>query len=191
VHSGCRSVLIVGGLSVDCALFSGGQGFQRILGSLIISKVNRNNRVSSLDFRARRARSFLVTGCHKYSSRSSRTSYCVCSLVFTFGPIVFAPEPPNGFLTIAKHFALVMKPTRYFQRQVRRARHLPAWLAWQGQTGYEVQMLDVSRGGAKVITDRSATIPERFEMAFAPGDQKRRPCEVIWRRGKMIGIRFL
>lgn len=108
----------------------------------------------------------------------------------TFGPTASALGP-NGFLTPAEHFALIMKPTRHFERQVRRVRYLPAWLAWRGQTDYEVQVLDVSRGGAKVITGLSATIPERFEMTFNQGDQKRRPCEVVWRRGKMIGVRFL
>lgn len=52
-------------------------------------------------------------------------------------------------------------------------------------------MLDVSRDGAKIIADRSITIPIRFEIAFTQGDQKRRPCEVVWRRGKMLGVKFL
>jgi hypothetical protein len=84
-----------------------------------------------------------------------------------------------------------MKPNKHFDRQVRRVRRLPAWLAWQGRTDHEVQVLDVSRNGAKVIADLSATIPARFEIAFSQSDQKRRPGEVVWRRGKMIGVRFL
>lgn len=52
-------------------------------------------------------------------------------------------------------------------------------------------MLDISRSGAKVATDMSATISARFEMAFTQDASKRRACEVIWRRGKMIGIRLL
>jgi hypothetical protein len=104
----------------------------------------------------------------------------------------FSRQPvPNGFLTPLEDLILIMKPTRHFERQVRRVRRLPAWLAWQGQANLEVQVLDVSRGGAKLVTDQSAMIPLRFEMAFTEGDQKRRPCEVIWRRGKMIEIRYL
>jgi hypothetical protein len=83
-----------------------------------------------------------------------------------------------------------MKPTRHFDREVRRGRRLSAWLAWQGQSDHEVQVLDVSHNGAKVA-ELSAAVPARFEMAFVPGDQKRRLCEVVWRRGKMIGVRFL
>jgi hypothetical protein len=111
--------------------------------------------------------------------------------VFTFGQTAQHRLRPNGFLTTAAHFAVIMKPTRHFERQVRRVRHLPAWLAWQGRTEHEVQVLDVSRDGAKIIADRSITIPIRFEIAFTQGDQKRRPCEVVWRRGKMLGVKFL
>ena len=85
-----------------------------------------------------------------------------------------------------------MKPPRkHFVREVRRARWLGAWLTWPGRTDHEVKVLDVSRGGAKVATDVSATIPARFEMAFTQDASKRRACEVVWRRGKMIGIKFL
>jgi hypothetical protein len=32
-------------------------------------------------------------------------------------------------------------------------------------------------------------IPSRFELAFAHGE--RRPCEVVWRRGRMLGVKFI
>jgi hypothetical protein len=34
-------------------------------------------------------------------------------------------------------------------------------------------------------------IPARFELAFVQGEQKRQSCEVVWRRGKMLGIKFV
>jgi hypothetical protein len=51
--------------------------------------------------------------------------------------------------------------------------------------------LDVSKNGAKVLTEIPSEVPSRFELAFNEGDRRHRLCEVIWRRGKMIGVQFL
>jgi hypothetical protein len=34
-------------------------------------------------------------------------------------------------------------------------------------------------------------VPDRFELSFKQGDGKRRLCDVIWRRGKIIGVQFV
>jgi hypothetical protein len=34
-----------------------------------------------------------------------------------------------------------------------------------------------------------SVVPDRFELAFAEGDQTR-SCEVIWRHGKICGVKF-
>jgi hypothetical protein len=41
-----------------------------------------------------------------------------------------------------------------------------------------------------VIAAIPASIPNRFELALSQGDSKRRLCDVIWRRGKMVGVLF-
>ena len=52
-------------------------------------------------------------------------------------------------------------------------------------------MLDVSPGGAKIITDAAIDVRDRLELALVPAHPKRQPCEVVWRRGNVYGIRFL
>ena len=51
--------------------------------------------------------------------------------------------------------------------------------------------MDVSQNGAKVLPEIPTEVPSRFELAFNEGDRKHRLCEVIWRRGKMIGVQFI
>jgi len=50
--------------------------------------------------------------------------------------------------------------------------------------------MDISKQGAKVVVELPAAVPIRFELAFFEGDQTRL-CEVIWRRAKMLGIKFI
>jgi hypothetical protein len=33
-------------------------------------------------------------------------------------------------------------------------------------------------------------VPDRFELAFSEGGQHR-VCEVVWRRAKMLGVKFI
>ena len=82
-----------------------------------------------------------------------------------------------------------MKP-KDFQREVRRARHVSAWIKVNGHAHSECQVLDISKHGAKVVVEVSSSVPDRFELAFFQGDQKR-SCEVIWRRAKMLGVKFV
>jgi hypothetical protein len=80
-----------------------------------------------------------------------------------------------------------MKP-KYSEREVRRTRHLSAWIKVEGRAHCECQVLDISKHGAKVMVD--SVVPGRFELAFFEGGQHR-VCEVVWRRVKMIGVKFI
>ena len=82
------------------------------------------------------------------------------------------------------------KPPKHFAREVRRVRRLRAWLFTDGQANSECGLLDVSRNGAKVIVAIPSAVPDVFELAFAPGEQKRWYREVVWRRGKLLGVKF-
>jgi hypothetical protein len=50
--------------------------------------------------------------------------------------------------------------------------------------------MDVSKSGAKIITSVPSDVPDRFELTFTQGDGERRLCDVVWRRGKVIGVQF-
>jgi hypothetical protein len=81
------------------------------------------------------------------------------------------------------------KPTKYFEREVRRARHLSAWIKVQDRAVAECEVMDISSNGAKIVATMPAGVPDRFQLAFFTGDQTR-SCEVIWRHGKVLGIKF-
>jgi PilZ domain len=83
-----------------------------------------------------------------------------------------------------------MKP-KTTKREVRRMiRQQPAWIM-NGEAITECQIMDISMRGAKIVPDGSSAVPARFELAFSPEDNKRQACEVIRRRGRMLGIKFV
>jgi hypothetical protein len=60
----------------------------------------------------------------------------------------------------------------------------------QDRTLAECDVMDMSNGGAKIAATNPSLVPDRFELAFGETAQKRN-CEVIWRHGKICGIRFI
>jgi len=53
---------------------------------------------------------------------------------------------------------------KHSEREVRRTRHLSAWIKVEGRAHCECQVLDISKHGAKVMVD--SVVPDRFELAF-------------------------
>jgi PilZ domain len=51
--------------------------------------------------------------------------------------------------------------------------------------------LDVSPGGARIVTDAEIDVSDRIVLALVPQHPKRQPCEVVWRDGKTFGIKFV
>ena len=85
------------------------------------------------------------------------------------------------------------KPRTKIQREPRRLMNRrPAWFTLDdGMTRNECFVLDVSPGGAKIITDAAIDVSDTFGLTLVPAHPKRQPCEVVWRRGNVYGIRFL
>ena len=79
------------------------------------------------------------------------------------------------------------------QREPRRElRKRPTWMTVDdGMTKIECFVLDVSPGGAKIVTDAAIDVRDSFVLALVPEHPMRQPCEVVWRRGKTYGIKFL
>ena len=77
------------------------------------------------------------------------------------------------------------------RQQVRRRRHQSAWITLDGKTpSYKCQVADVSHSGAKITLDTAVEVGSLLDIAFVPRAAARR-CEVVWRRGKTLGIRFV
>jgi hypothetical protein len=66
-----------------------------------------------------------------------------------------------------------------------------AWIVINGRADRECSLLDASPASAKVVVQDGSGIPDRFELAFFEAVDKRRKCEVIWRRGKLLGVKFV
>jgi hypothetical protein len=79
------------------------------------------------------------------------------------------------------------------QREPRRElRKRPTWMTIDnGTTKIECFVLDVSPGGAKIATDVALDVRDSFELALVPEHTRRQSCEVVWRRGKTYGVKFL
>jgi hypothetical protein len=79
------------------------------------------------------------------------------------------------------------------QREPRR--QMNKWPAWfttdEGVTRIECVVLDVSPGGAKIMTDAAIDVRDSFVLALMPERPKRHSCEVVWRRGRTYGLKFL
>jgi hypothetical protein len=89
-------------------------------------------------------------------------------------------------MTIDKPRAKVPRePRRQLNKQ-------PAWITVDdGMTKCECFVLDVAPGGAKIMTDAEIDVSDRFALALVPAHPTRQPCEVVWRRGNIYGIKFV
>jgi hypothetical protein len=85
------------------------------------------------------------------------------------------------------------EPRAKIQREPRRQLgKQPAWISVDdGITKLECFALDVSPGGARIATDAALDVGDMFVLALVPDHPTRQQCEVLWRRGKTYGIKFL
>jgi hypothetical protein len=53
-------------------------------------------------------------------------------------------------------------------------------------------VLDLSTTGAKIVVDDPTSVTTaKVRLAFARDARTGRNCEVVWRRGKTLGVRFV
>jgi PilZ domain len=87
----------------------------------------------------------------------------------------------------------VVEPKAKKQREPRRQLHKRlAWITFEdGVTEHECHVLDLSSGGARISMDDAMDVRDRFELTLVRGHHKRELCEVVWRRGKTYGVKFV
>ncbi|WP_407148662.1 PilZ domain-containing protein [Bradyrhizobium sp. ORS 86] len=67
-----------------------------------------------------------------------------------------------------------------------------AWITvGDGATESECAVVDVSPGGAKITTELAFDVKDRLALTLLADHSKRHPCEVVWRRGKTYGLKFI
>ena len=78
------------------------------------------------------------------------------------------------------------------KREVRKSLQQPGWITLDG--GFAVRRCvvhNMSATGAKITVDDPNSLPAKLRLAFARDARTGRRCEVVWRRGKTVGIRFV
>jgi hypothetical protein len=78
------------------------------------------------------------------------------------------------------------------KREIRKSVQQPGWITLDG--GFAARscvVQDLSSTGAKVTVDDPNTLPGKLRLAFSRDARTGRSCEVVWRRGKTVGIKFV
>ncbi|HEX3486476.1 MAG TPA: PilZ domain-containing protein [Micropepsaceae bacterium] len=78
------------------------------------------------------------------------------------------------------------------KRAARKSLQQPGWITLEG--GFAVRpcvVQDMSSTGAKLTLDDPNPLPARLRLAFSRDARTGRNCEVVWRRGKAVGIKFV
>jgi PilZ domain-containing protein len=78
------------------------------------------------------------------------------------------------------------------KREARKSLRQDGWITLEG--GFAVRACvveDLSASGAKVTLEDNNTLPARLRLAFSRDARAGRPCEVVWREGRTVGVKFV
>jgi hypothetical protein len=79
------------------------------------------------------------------------------------------------------------------KREARKLLSRHAWITLDG--GFAARhclVADISASGARITLDTDAAqLPGVIQLAFARDARTGRRCQVVWRRGKSAGIKFI
>ena len=78
------------------------------------------------------------------------------------------------------------------KRDARRSLSQPGWITLDG--GFAARRCvvhNMSSTGAKITIDDPNMLPAKLRLAFTRDARTGRPCEVVWRRGKSVGVKFV
>jgi len=53
------------------------------------------------------------------------------------------------------------------------------------------EVVDISKTGAKLSTERATSLPEDFVLMLSTQGSAQRNCRVVWRGNSEVGVRFL
>lgn len=77
-------------------------------------------------------------------------------------------------------------------RETRRHSNERAWIAQPGTFGIrECRILNQSAGGARLSTKSAEPLPRFFHLTSSPARREGRKCELRWRKGTDVGVRFV
>lgn len=78
------------------------------------------------------------------------------------------------------------------KREARKSLSQPGWITLDGGfAARQCVVKDMSTTGAKIIIEDPNTLPAKLRLAFSRDARTGRACEVVWRRGKSVGVKFV
>jgi hypothetical protein len=78
------------------------------------------------------------------------------------------------------------------KRDARKSLRQDGWVTLEGGfAARQCVVQDLSVGGAKITIDDPNALPARLRLAFSRDARTGRNCEIVWRRGKSLGVKFL
>jgi hypothetical protein len=78
------------------------------------------------------------------------------------------------------------------KRETRKSLSQPGWITLEGGfAARQCVVQDLSTTGAKVTIDDPNSLPAKLRLAFSRDARTGRRCEVVWRRGKSVGVKFV
>lgn len=78
------------------------------------------------------------------------------------------------------------------KREPRKSVQQKAWIILDG--GFAARaclVLDLSTSGAKISIDDPSAVHTKLRLSFTRDGAKGRHCEVAWRRGRTMGLKFI
>jgi hypothetical protein len=78
------------------------------------------------------------------------------------------------------------------KRDARKSVQQPGWITLDG--GFAARpcvVQDMSSTGAKITVDDTNVLPGRLRLALSRDAKTGRNCDVVWRRGKSLGVKFV
>ena len=78
------------------------------------------------------------------------------------------------------------------KREPRKSVQQPGWITLDGGFAARPCLVhDLSSTGAKITVDDPNVLPGKLRLAMSRDARTGRSCEVVWRRGKTVGIKFV
>jgi len=78
------------------------------------------------------------------------------------------------------------------KREARKSLRQPGWITLEG--GFAVRACvveNLSSSGARLSVEDNNTLPAKLRLTFTRDARNGRPCEVVWRRGRTVGVKFV
>ena len=78
------------------------------------------------------------------------------------------------------------------KREARKSLRQSGWITLEGGfAARQCVVQDISTTGAKLMVDDPNLLPARLRLAFARDARTGRTCQVVWRRAKSVGVKFV